>query len=159
MPTAPASSTRCRTASRPGSNLNTAALDGSDVTTLLRETTKAWVAPNGPPVWLRDGSFVWNSERTGWQHLYHYRADGTLIRPITAGEWDVRTFHGVADPGGWAYFSGTERSYIGGDVYRIKLDGTGLTRLSQAGARTPRTSVRRSRSTSTPGATCTRRPP
>jgi dipeptidyl-peptidase-4 len=33
---------------------------------------------------------------------------------------------------GWLYFSGTERSYIGSDVYRIELDGTGLTRLSQA---------------------------
>ena len=29
-------------------------------------------------------------------------------------------------------FSGTERSYIGGDVYRIKLDGTGMQRLSKA---------------------------
>ena len=29
------------------------------------------------------------------------------------------------------YFSGTERSHIGGDIYRVKLDGTGLTRLSQ----------------------------
>jgi dipeptidyl-peptidase-4 len=32
---------------------------------------------------------------------------------------------------GWIYFSGTERSPIGSDVYRVKIDGTGLTRLSQ----------------------------
>ena len=53
-------------------DLNTAALDGGDVKTLLRETTRAWVAQNGPPAWLGDGSFVWLSERTGWKHLYHY---------------------------------------------------------------------------------------
>ncbi len=34
---------------------------------LLRETTKAWVNENGPPVWLRDGSFLWLSERSGYQ--------------------------------------------------------------------------------------------
>ena len=30
------------------------------------------------------------------------------------------------------YFSGTERSPIGGDVYRVHLDGTGRERLSRA---------------------------
>ena len=39
--------------------------------------------------------------------------------------------HGVDERTGLVYFSGTERSHIGGDVYRIKLDGSGLTRLSQ----------------------------
>jgi dipeptidyl-peptidase-4 len=112
-------------------DVNTAGTAGADPVTLFRETTKAWVNDNGAPAWLKDGTFLWVSERTGWKHLYHYQADGTLIRPVTVGEWDARAFHGVDQAGGWAYFSGTERSYIGGDVYRIKLDGTGLTRLSQ----------------------------
>ena len=44
--------------------------------TLLRETTKAWVNNNGGPVWLKDGSFLWFSERTGFKHLYRYRDSG-----------------------------------------------------------------------------------
>ena len=51
---------------------------------------------------------------------------------MTSGKWELRTLHGVDESGGWIYFSGTERSPIGGDVYRIKLDGTGLQRLSTA---------------------------
>jgi len=98
--------------------------------TLFRETTKAWVDPLGKPVWLPDGSFLWQSERSGWRHLYHYKSDGTLIGQVTSGEWEARELHGV--DGQWVYFSGTERSPIGGDVYRIKLDGTGLKRLSSA---------------------------
>jgi dipeptidyl-peptidase-4 len=98
---------------------------------VLRETTKAWVNENGNPRWLKDGTFLWFSERTGWKHLYHYRPDGTLIRQITNGPWEVRTLHGVDEESGWVYFSGTERSHIGLDVYRIRLDGTGLTRLSE----------------------------
>ncbi|HEX6097082.1 MAG TPA: S9 family peptidase [Thermoanaerobaculia bacterium] len=98
--------------------------------TLLRETTKAWVDAHGAPVWLEDGSFLWQSERTGWRHLYHYRGDGTLIGPVTSGEWEVRDVAGV--DGRTVYFAGTERSPIGVDVYRIQLDGSGLKRLSSA---------------------------
>ena len=105
--------------------------------TLFRETTAAWVNVNGGPVWLSDGSFLWLSERSGWKHIYHYAADGALIRQVTDGPWEVRTLHGVAadaadEDGGWIYFSGTERSHIGGDVYRVKLDGSHLTLLSTA---------------------------
>jgi dipeptidyl-peptidase 4 len=101
------------------------------VTTLFRETTKAWVNNLGSPKWLNDGSFLWFSERTGFQHLYHYKRDGTLLKQITGGKWDVQTFYGVDEPHGWIYFAGTERSPIGMDVYRVKIDGSSLTRLSQ----------------------------
>ena len=33
---------------------------------------------------------------------------------------------------GWIYFAGTERSSIGGDVYRVKFDGSSL-RVSRDG--------------------------
>lgn len=98
--------------------------------TLFRETTKAWVDNHGDPTWLKDGSFLWFSERDGWKHLYHYRGDGTLVRRVTSGRWEVRTLHGVDEADGWIYFAGTERSPIGLDLYRVKLDGSGLTRLS-----------------------------
>ena len=99
---------------------------------ILRETTEAWVNVNGPPTWLDDGSFLWLSERSGWKHLYHYEGDGTLIRQVTDGLWEVRQLHGVDPDTGWVYWSGTERSPIGSDIYRVQLDGSRLTRLSQA---------------------------
>ena len=105
--------------------------DGS-TTRVLRETTEAWVNVNGPPTWMDDGSFLWLSERSGWRHVYHLRGDGALIRQVTDGPWEVRTLHGVDEDTGWVYFSGTERSHIGSDIYRVKLDGSGLSRLSTA---------------------------
>ena len=76
---------------------------------LLRETTRAWVNANGSPVWLEDGSFLWFSERSGFKHLYRYRADGTLIRRVTDGQWDIRTFHGVDQERGVLYFDAGAR--------------------------------------------------
>jgi dipeptidyl-peptidase-4 len=113
-------------ADRPGSAHSTR--------TIFRETTRASLDPGDyrPPTWLADGTFLWLSDTSGWRHLFHYRADGTLIKQVTSGKWEVRTLHGVDEMGPWIYFSGTERSPIGGDVYRVRLDGSGLTRLSKA---------------------------
>jgi dipeptidyl-peptidase-4 len=98
--------------------------------TLFRESTKAWVETQGNPVWLKDGSFLWLSERSGFKHLYQYKNDGTLVRQITTGPWEVRALHGIDPANEWIYFSGTERTVTAGDVYRVKLDGSGLKRLT-----------------------------
>jgi dipeptidyl-peptidase-4 len=98
--------------------------------TLLRETTEAWVNPNGNPIWLEDGSFLWLSERSGFKHVYRYDVGGAEGRPVTSGRWDVRTLYGVDERNGWLYYASSEASAIGQDLYRVRLDGTRRTRLS-----------------------------
>jgi dipeptidyl-peptidase-4 len=114
-------------------DLDVADAESGTPRTLLRETSKYWIASDetSQPVWLKDGSFLWQSTRSGWRHLYHYKPDGALIRQVTSGTWEMRTLHGVDEATGWVYFSGTEHSHIGGDVYRVKLDGSGFQRLSK----------------------------
>jgi dipeptidyl-peptidase-4 len=97
---------------------------------IIHETSKAWVAINENPIWLKDGSFLWASERSGWEHIYHYSADGKLLRQVTDGKWEVRSIEGVDEENGFVYFTATERSHIAPQGYRIKLDGTGLMRLT-----------------------------
>ena len=112
-------------------DFNSADRSTGAVKTLFRETTKAWVdRKDDNPIWLKDGSFLWLSERTGWQHLYHYKADGSLVKQVTDGQWELRSVYGVDEASGTIYFGGTERSHIGNDIYRVKLDGSGLKRLS-----------------------------
>ena len=103
-------------------------------TTLFRETSPYWISSEDTttPTWLADGSFLWLSGRSGFTHAYHYTADGSLLKPVTSGRWELRTLHGVDEKDGWIYFSGTERSPIGGDVYRVRVDGSGFERLSKA---------------------------
>ena len=112
-------------------DLNIADASSGRARRVLRETTKAWVNENGNPTWLKDGSFLWFSERSGFKHLYHYAMDGTLLGQVTTGRWDVRALYGVDEANDLVYFPSSERSAIGTDIYRIGLDGTGLTRLSQ----------------------------
>ena len=98
---------------------------------VLRETTKAWVNENGNPVWLQDGSFLWLSERSGFKHVYHYRPDGTQVRQVTTGPWEVRSLYGVDRANGLVYFTANERSGIDTDIYRVRLDGSAFQRVSR----------------------------
>jgi dipeptidyl-peptidase-4 len=99
---------------------------------LLRETTPAWVNENGNPIWLRDGSFLWFSEQSGFKQLYRVTPDGRDRQPVTRGRWDVRRFYGVDESSGTLYFAAGAREHVSTDIYRIRLDGSDMTRVSQS---------------------------
>jgi dipeptidyl-peptidase 4 len=97
---------------------------------ILREKTQAWVEPSPAPNWLRDGSFLWLSERSGYKHIYRVSADGATQTPVTSGSWEVSELHSVDEKRHVIYFSATERSPIGSDLYQSQLDGSAMKRLS-----------------------------
>jgi len=99
-------------------------------TRLFRETTEAWVERQDTTRFLKDGSMLWLSERSGFKHLYKISPDGKTQKALTSGEWEVRDLHGVDEKNGWIYFSGTKDSPIDLHVYRMKLDGSAIQRIS-----------------------------
>ena len=111
-------------------DLNFANSQDGKSNTILREGSRPWVDVLDNPAWLMDGSFLWLSERSGWQHIYHYAADGKLIKQVTDGKWEADSIHGVDEDKDIVYFSGTEHSHIAPNSYRVKFDGTGFTRLT-----------------------------
>jgi dipeptidyl-peptidase-4 len=111
-------------------DLNLADARDGKSNTILRETTKAWVEVINNPHWLKDGSFLWESERSGWHHLYHYSPNGTLIRQLTDGKWELRSFEGLDEEKGVAFITATEHSHIAPQPYRVSLKGEGVTRLT-----------------------------
>ena len=77
------------------------------------------------------------SERTGWAHLYRYSVDGTLLNPITKGEWHVSQVLGADDAKRVIYFTATgynkdENPYYL-HLFRVNYDGTGLKQLDPKG--------------------------
>jgi dipeptidyl-peptidase-4 len=98
--------------------------------TLFREESKAWVGVIDEPKWLRDGSFLWLSERTGWKHIYHCSVDGNLLSAVTEGKWEVRALHSIDEANGNLYFTATKASPIANHTYRASLDGTSVERLT-----------------------------
>jgi dipeptidyl aminopeptidase/acylaminoacyl peptidase len=106
--------------------------EGGTPKRLFRETTQAWVNDPGDPHFLPDGSFLMASERTGWRHLYHFDKDGKVLGAVTSGPWEVRSVYRVDPKDGWVYFSGTHDSPIALNLYRARLDASGIERLTAA---------------------------
>lgn len=100
---------------------------------VLMESSKAWTNRLIEPQFLKDGTFLWQSERDGFKHFYHYRRSGELIRQLTSGEWEARDIAGVDEAGGWLYFKGTRDSSVEEHVYRVPLAGGEVQRLTEPG--------------------------
>ncbi|WP_152051406.1 DPP IV N-terminal domain-containing protein [Tautonia marina] len=97
---------------------------------LFRDQTDAWITSPGDPIVLPDDTFLWLSERDGWQHLYHYEPDGTLIKQVTMGEWEVRTVEHVDLEARVVFVTGTMDSHIAENLYRVSLDDLCVDRLT-----------------------------
>ena len=122
----------------------------ADLTFVERATGKAALVLSDPDeawanqhelVFMEGGkSFLWSSERDGFTHLYLYNADGRLVRQVTRGAWSVRGPEGFysealgsafADEAhGLVYFTAMEKSPIERHLYRVRLDGSGMERVT-----------------------------
>src|SRR5690606_24347232 len=111
-------------------DVNTVGRNGGPITRLLRDETEAWVAPEGGPWVLDDGSFILSSDRSGWRHLYRFDRRGQLMNPVTEGEWDVRGVERVDRKNGVVYVNGAKDSHIATNLYRVAVDGSGIERLT-----------------------------
>ncbi|HMT06684.1 MAG TPA: DPP IV N-terminal domain-containing protein, partial [Pyrinomonadaceae bacterium] len=109
-------------------------LNGFDIsgktTKGLQETTPAWVGVYDNGIELADKTFLWQSARSGWRHIYHIDGRGNVIKQLTSGKWEIRDVHGVDEKGGWVYFSGTKDSHIAVNTYRVSLQGGEPQRLT-----------------------------
>ncbi len=92
-------------------------------TTILTDTSNTWIDIRDDITFLKNGQFVWSSERDGYLHFYLYKNDGTLVNQITKGEFDVDAFYGVNEKEKTLFYSSSEMSPIDRQVYSISLDG------------------------------------
>jgi len=76
--------------------------------------------------------FIWWSERSGWGHFYLYGEDYKLKNSITSGAFRASKIVSVDEETGVMYFqaNGREQGNVYDEhLYRVRLDGTGLTLL------------------------------
>lgn len=113
-------------------NLDLLFVDGNSGATkvVLNEKDKAYVDVTDNLTFLKDNSFIWTSEKDGYNHIYHYDKTGKLKKQITKGAWDVTNYYGFDEKNGMIYYQSVENGSINRDVYVVKLDGTNKKRLS-----------------------------
>ena len=67
--------------------------------------------------------FVFQSERSGYNHLYLYTLNGELVRPITSGEYEVKSFYGWDSKKNEFYYSSNEGSPLREHIYKVTAKG------------------------------------
>lgn len=97
---------------------------------VLNEKDKAYVDITDNLTFLNDNSFIWTSEKDGYNHIYHYSNAGKLINQITKGNWEVTNYYGFDKKSGNIFYQSVENGSINRDVYRISLNGKNKVRLT-----------------------------
>lgn len=91
---------------------------------VLVENSDTWINLNHSLTFLKNGKeFLWQSERSGFNHIYRYRTDGSLINQLTDGDWVVTGSVKVDENEEDVFFSGNVTSYLERHLYKVELSG------------------------------------
>lgn len=74
--------------------------------------------------------YILKSDKTGWAHYYLYKLDGTLVNPITSGEWQVTELKRIDEKNKVIYFTARKENSARFDLYRVDYSGKNLKRLT-----------------------------
>lgn len=102
----------------------------NSVSTLLEEKDEAYIDITDNLTFLDDDSFIWTSEKDGYNHIYLHSADGKLMNQITKGNWEVTDYYGYDQKNKRVFYQSTENGSINRDVYSVGRNGKNKRRLS-----------------------------
>jgi len=97
---------------------------------VLKEKDEAWVNVTDDMQFTTGDRLLWASERNGYNHLYLFERSGKLIRRLTDGKWEVVQVKSVDPQGRWVYFTATKDGPIQRHLYRARLDGSEIQKLT-----------------------------
>jgi dipeptidyl-peptidase-4 len=115
------------------SNLDLLFIDGNSgaAKVVLNEKDKAYVDVTDNLTFLKDNSFIWTSEKDGFNHIYVYSKTGKLKNQVTKGNWEVTNYYGFDDKTNTIFYQSTEKGSINRAIYSTSLDGKNKVSLSQ----------------------------
>ena len=95
---------------------------GAFVKVLFEEENPRYVEPCEPMIFTPKGNqFLWFSMRDGYKHLYLYNLDGTLVKQVTKGEYEVEGFIQFDKKGENIFIYANKDNLAGRDAYRVNL--------------------------------------
>lgn len=100
------------------------------VEVLLEETDAAYIDITDNLTFLADDSFIWTSEKDGYNHIYLYDEDGGLVNQITKGDWEVTNYYGYDQNEDRVYYQSVENGSINRGIYSINSGGNGKEKLA-----------------------------
>jgi len=107
-----------------------ATIGSSAAKNIFTDKDDAWVEVNDNVQWLKGNKyFTWESERSGWNHLYRVSRDGKEIKPITKGNFDYIEPVATDMEKGITYFMASPDNFTQRYLYSARLFGDGSVKL------------------------------
>lgn len=108
------------------------AATGNFTRTLFEEKDDKYVEPLHPMLFVKNNpsQFIWQSRRDGYNHLYLYNINGSLVKQLTKGNWEVKDVNGFDDKGERIFFHANEQSPVNQDFYSASLKSGEVKRLT-----------------------------
>ena len=96
---------------------------GALVGKLFEESNSRYVEPSDPLYFLpnQPDQFVYVSRRDGWKHLYLYDISGKLLKQLTSGNWEVKSFEGFDRTGTKIFFTSNKDEIPGERFYVLDI--------------------------------------
>jgi dipeptidyl-peptidase-4 len=109
------------------------AATGDFVKTLFEEEDSKYAEPLVPMLFVKNNpnQFIWQSKRDGWNHLYLYNTDGSLVKQLTTGEWDVIEVKGFDEKGENLFFVSTAISPISKNLYSLNIKSAKIKAITE----------------------------
>ena len=97
---------------------------GNFMKKLFEEKSDKYVEPQQQLLFFPNSTtdFIWQSQRTGYNHLFHYNVDKGLIAQLTKGDWLVTDILGFNEKKKEIFYVSTQESPLERHLY--KLDWT-----------------------------------
>jgi dipeptidyl-peptidase-4 len=108
------------------------ATTGNFVRTLFEEHDDKYTEPLHAMLFVKNNpkQFIWQSRKDGYTHLYLYNINGTLIKQLTKGKWEVKSENGFDEKGERLFFHANEQSPVNQDFYSVNLKSGEVKRLT-----------------------------
>jgi dipeptidyl-peptidase-4 len=109
--------------------------DGSLVQTLFEEKNDKYVEPQNPLLFLKKNPnrFIYQSRRDGYNHAYLYNRDGSLVKQLTSGAWEITNIIAL-DKNDNLFYLSTEESPLEQHAYKLDIGNGRKTKLTSGAA-------------------------
>ena len=103
---------------------------GDFLNTLFEEKHSNYVQPLHPMLFVKGNNqeFLWRSERDGFDHIYRYSVNGTLLNQVTKGPWVVKDIIGFTNKS--VLLTGTDNNGLDTQVYKSALKNSRSVKLT-----------------------------
>ena len=99
---------------------------GKKLGILIEERDSRFVEPLRRMIFMKNGNFLWFSDRDGWKQIFMYSPEGKLLKKVVDGKFDVSEYYGMDKDEKYIYFTASLEKPVNQYVCRAAIDKGGV---------------------------------